>query len=273
MKKLIPILFMMILLVSCSESEQKTAADAPTIQLNKEEKVFQKQLSLADYPDEASEWGEDVTNVKHSFQTDKREMALTFDACGGDFGNDVDEELLEFLIDEQIQATIFVNKRWAKSNEELFKQLANNDLFKIANHGTEHQPLSIDGGDAWGIDATRSKEEVVNEIMDNQEYIYELTGERMTLFRSGTAYYDEVAVSIANDLGHEVVNYDILGDAGATYSKEQVRDALMQADNGSIALLHMNQPSSGTAEGVKLAIPLLRDKGFEFTHIPEQQLQ
>src|SRR5690625_1506072 len=100
--------------------------------------------------------------------------------------------------------------------------------------------------------------------MDNHKRVKELTGREMTFFRSGTAFYDEIAVELAEALGYTVVNFDILGDAGATYSSDEVKRALLQAEPGSIALLHMNQPTSGTAAGVKEAVSVLREEGFEF---------
>lgn len=84
---------------------------------------------------------------------------------------------------------------------------------------------------------------------------YELTGRAPRWFRSGTAYVDEVAVGIVRALGLEVVNYDVLGDAGATFTPAQVEQALLGARPGSIALLHLNHPGSGTAAGVAAAVP------------------
>src|SRR5699024_2444153 len=109
--------------------------------------------------------------------------------------------------------------------------------------------------------------------MSNHETVHERLGKEMTLFRSGTAYYDEVAVQLAEALGYEVVNFDILGDAGATYTSEQVEQALLQAQAGSIALMHLNQPKSGTAEGVKQAIPQLQERGFDFVLLKDKQLE
>lgn len=230
-------------------------------------------INLSQFDRAPIEWGENVTGVKTTFQTGKREIALTFDACGGDYGSGYDEELITFLKAENIPATLFVNERWIHTNEKLFLQLAANPLFQIENHGTEHAPLSVNSGEAWGIKATDSVQAAYDEIMTNHETVHTLTGEHMTLFRSGTAYYDEVAVDLAEALGYTVVNFDILGDAGATYSAAQVKQALLQAKQGSIALLHMNQPTSGTSDGVKQAIPLLREQGFEFVLLKDKVLQ
>ncbi|GAE36437.1 hypothetical protein [Halalkalibacter akibai] len=110
-------------------------------------------------------------------------------------------------------------------------------------------------------------------MLGNQETIKRLTGQAPTMFRSGTAFYDEIAVEIVNELGLEVVNFNVLGDAGATFSVEQVHRALLGAKSGSIVLLHMNQPSSGTAEGVKKAVYDLREMGFSFVLLEDYELE
>ncbi|WNF38587.1 polysaccharide deacetylase family protein [Bacillaceae bacterium IKA-2] len=218
---------------------------------------------------EPRQWGENVTNVIRNFNTDKKVVALTFDACGGEFGSGYDEKLINFLITEKIPATLFVNSRWIDTNLETFLYLASLKQFQIENHGTEHRPLSIKGGTAWGIKGTTSVDEVIAEVVTNYEKIKNLTGHESRYFRSGTAFYDEVAVQIVEDLGMKVVNYDILGDAGATFTANQVKEALLKAQPGSIALLHMNQPSKGTAAGVQMAIPLLKELGFSFITLDE----
>lgn len=230
-------------------------------------------LNVLEFNREPVEWGEEVTGVKTRIQTEDKEIALTFDACYSPHDYSVDHELINFLITEEIPATLFINEQWIKINKEIFLNLADNPLFQIENHGTNHYPLSVDGGEAWGIPATTSPQEVFEEIMGNHNIVKRLTGQEMTLFRSGTAFYDEVAVEIANALNYEVVNFDILGDAGATYLSEQVKNALLQAQAGSIALMHMNHPESGTASGIKKAIPILLERGYTFVLLEGKQLE
>lgn len=218
-------------------------------------------------------FSENVLGVKTMLHTDEKVIALTLDACGGEYGSGYDETLIDFLIAENIKATIFVNARWIDANMEEFLQLASNPLFTIENHGTEHKPLSIRSNYAWGIQSTTSQEEVVNEIMGNQVKITKLTGYTPRYFRSGTAYYDEASVKIANDLNLEVVNFSINGDAGATFSQERVKQSLLHSTNGSIVILHMNQPNSNTAAGVKEAIPILISQGYEFVHLSDYELK
>lgn len=215
------------------------------------------------------EWGERVAGVKTYINTREKIIALTFDACGGPHGIGYDEKLMDFLQQEQIPATLFINGRWIDANETIFRNLAENPLFEIENHGTLHKPLSISGNDAYGIEGTGSVAEAINEVLLNQNKIAELTGRKPIFFRSGTAFYDEVTVKIVEELGGKAVNYNVLGDAGATYSREQVKNALLQATPGSIVLLHMNQPESETAEGVIMAVPQLKKAGYRFVKLEE----
>ncbi|WP_188207810.1 polysaccharide deacetylase family protein [Alkalibacillus aidingensis] len=231
------------------------------------------EINPTHYPATSQEWGEFVTGVKTQLDTDEQVIALTFDACGGPYGREVDDQLVDYLIEHDIAATFFINKDWIEHNESLFLELTDNPLFQIENHGTEHLPLSIEGQSAWGIEGTQSRNEVIKEVVTNHQYIDQLTGQEPTLFRSGTAHYDEVAVQMVQDMGLEAVNYDVLGDAGGTFSKDQVVHSLLQAKPGSIALLHMNQPTSDTAEGVIEAIPELLDDGFEFVQLQDYELR
>lgn len=216
-----------------------------------------------------TQWGEQVTGVIQKLPTNEKIVALTFDACGGQWGSGYDEELIQYLLEEHIPATLFINSRWIDANLETFLFLASQPIFQIENHGTEHRPLSVSGKTAWGIKGTTSVEEVMIEVTSNFEKIKALTGHSSRFFRAGTAFYDEISVQIVEQLGMKVVNFDILGDAGATYTAEQVRNALLKAQPGSIALLHMNQPTKGTAEGVKMAVPLLKEKGYTFVTLNE----
>ncbi|WP_230500484.1 polysaccharide deacetylase family protein [Sutcliffiella rhizosphaerae] len=219
-----------------------------------------------------SQFSEYVPGVKTRLDTDDKVVALTLDACGGENGSGYDKELIDFLIENNIKADLFINARWIHKNENIFLELAKNPLFTIQNHGTEHKPLSVTPNSAWGIESTSSQEEIVQEIMDNQFLIYELTGELPRYFRSGTAFYDEVSVNIANDLGVEIVNFDVIGDGGATFTKEQVVTSMNTAEAGSIIILHMNQPKSDTAEGVMEAVLKLKDEGYRFVHLSEYDL-
>lgn len=218
-------------------------------------------------------WGENIPGVRTRLDTDQKVIALTLDACGSAKGKGVDSRLMEFLIREQIPATLFINGRWIDANPELFRHLAANPLFEIANHGIRHKPASVSGRSIYGIAGTQNAAEVVDEIELNARKIEAISGVRPKLYRSGTAYYDEIAVQISQVLGHEVAGYSLLGDAGATWSAAQVKAALLKATPGDIALLHMNHPEAGTGAGIMAAVPELKKRGFRFVRMSDFPLK
>jgi len=219
------------------------------------------------------EWSEHATGVKTRLDTSDKVIALTFDACGGAGKNGYDEKLIQYLEKEKIPATLFIGGQWIENNAEAFKQLAQNPLFEIENHGYKHIPCSMSGKSAYGIAGENNPGEVVDEIEPNAQRIKNLTGRQPLFYRAGTAFTDEICPQIARELGYQAVSFNVLGDAGATYSADQIKKALMEARPGSIALLHMNHPEKDTAEGIMKAVPALQKMGLKFVKLEDYSLQ
>ena len=219
------------------------------------------------------EWGERLEGICSRFETEEKLLALTLDACGGNTpespGFGYDGEIIELLRKLQVPATLFINGRWAKKHPELTKELGADPLFEIGNHGLRHRPASCSGRSAYGIPGTASLEELLEEIEANGLLLEHMTGEKPGFYRSGTAYYDEVAVQAAVCLGYAVGGYSVLGDAGATFSAAQVEKALLQSRKGDIILCHFNHPEGETAEGLAEALPKLLKRGFRFIRLSE----
>jgi len=215
------------------------------------------------------EWGEAVKGVKTRLNTDQKVLALTFDACGGPKGSNYDEKLIRYLENENIPATLFVSGKWIDVNSDILLALSRNPLFEIENHGLNHKPCSTNGRSAFGIKGTRNIRETFDEIELNGLKLLNFISRKPKYYRPGTAYSDEICVEIANASGYEVVNFSVRGDAGATYSKKQVKEALLSSAPASIVLMHMNHPEGQTAAGVMGAIPELRKRGFRFVKLTE----
>lgn len=239
----------------------------------KEYESFRKNIAKTFENQTPKEWGENVSGVKTKLDTNEKVIALTMDACGSPLGMAYDEKLIDFLKQEKVPATLFINARWIDKNLNTFKTLASNPLFEIANHGLEHKPASVNGKSIYNLNGTKDVEELVDEIELNARKIEQITHKRPKYFRSGTAYYDEVAVKVSNTLHHEVIGFSILGDAGATYTKEKVENAFLKAKNGEIVIIHMNHPQSQTADGTIKAIKELKQKGFRFIRLSDYKLK
>ena len=256
-----------LLVISIATGTAGFAGSLPTVESLKQQNTARYAGAVP------ARWGENIPGVRTRLDTGEKVIALTLDACGSASGKGVDSRLMEFLIRQQIPATLFINGRWIDANPELFRQLAANPLFEIANHGIRHKPASVSGRSIYGIAGTQNVAEVVEEIELNARKIEAISGVRPKLYRSGTAYYDEIAVQISQGLGHEVAGFSLLGDAGATWSAAQVKAALLKVVPGDIALLHMNHPEAGTGEGIMAAVPELQRRGFRFVRMSEYPLK
>jgi peptidoglycan/xylan/chitin deacetylase (PgdA/CDA1 family) len=215
-------------------------------------------------------WGFGGPGVIQGLHTSRRVIALTFDACGGPGGSGYDQALIAFLRRREVPATLFLNSRWIDANPAVFRRLASEPLFEIANHGTRHLPLSVTGRSAYGIQGTQNAGEVYNEVDQNQAKLTQLLGVPPRLFRPGTAYTDGVAAQIVTAMADHLVTFSINGDAGATFTPWRVRSTITAAPRGSIVLCHMNHPGSGTAQGIAAAVPRLIATGYRFVRLSDE---
>ncbi|MEQ4565786.1 polysaccharide deacetylase family protein [Paenarthrobacter sp. CAP02] len=246
--------------IAARSREQAAAALAPA--------VPDKQQILAEFAERRpKEWGLHVTGVVNNSQS--RQVALTFDACGGPGGAACDQKLLETLRRLNIPATLFLNSRWIRANQGLSAELAADPLFELANHGTAHLPLSVNGKSAYGIAGTATASAAYDELMGNQDVVHELTGTRPRFFRPGTAYYDDVAAAMTHRVGLVPVNFSVNGDGGATYPAATVAAEVGRVAAGDIVISHFNRPAGGTAEGYALVLPRLLDRGIGFGRLSD----
>lgn len=196
-------------------------------------------------------------------------LALTLDACGGKKGASYDAALIAFLREHDIPATIFVTSLWMRANPEALADLAGDPLFEIAGHGARHRPCSVNGKSIYGVKGTASFDELLAEVEGNARDIEKATGRRPRWFRSGTAYYDDIAVQVIHRLGLGIAGYSIAGDEGATLPPAKVAAKTLAARHGDILLLHMNKPRGGTRQGLELALPVLLERGARFVRLSD----
>jgi len=213
-------------------------------------------------------WGLEAPGVLKKLPGDSTGAALTVDFCGGPGGNAVDMLLLNALRDNGIPATLFLNSRWISANPLKSRELANDPLFELANHGSTHSPLSVNGRSAYGLPGTNSPEEIYDEIMLNNAVLEDLTGQSQLFFRPGTAYLDDVAAQIVHTLGLTPVGFSINGDGGATFTDSVVSREISVVAPGDIVIIHGNHPEGGTAKGLIKALTTSQTLSSKFIHFP-----
>lgn len=208
-------------------------------------------------------FAEFIDGVVKKIHTDKKIIALTLDACSGKY----DSEMIQFLEENQVPATLFVTGKWIDNNVENFKILVKSENFEIENHGLNHKPLTVMGQKIYGIQGSTNIYDAFDEINKNAEKIQSYTGERPIFYRSGTAYYDNIGIEIAKKLDHTIMGFDVVSSDAKnpkSSAKRLAKNIISSVDNGSVVIIHMNHPEWNGAEALKIAIPKLRSQGYEF---------
>lgn len=207
--------------------------------------------------------------VKKKILTKEKIVAITLDACGGKHGSGYDRDLIEYLQREKIPATLFLCGKWIDANMEKTKELVVDSLFEIENHGLKHKPCSVRGLRAYRRRGTLNAGEVVDEVELNARKIQSITGRRSIFYRSGTAFYDDVAVKIIYDLGQIPVNFSVVsGDAVKSFSSKRIERRISRgAKRVSIIIGHMNHPGSRLYPALKRSITYLKKRGYRFVKL------
>ncbi len=214
-----------------------------------------------------SYWGEDVKGIIYRFETNGMQVALTLDACGSE-GDGYDNRIIDFVVENNIPAMIFVTPKWIKKNRDRFAVLTNNDLFSIQNHGWRHVPASVNAKKVYGMHGTFGVWDLKREIKRAEKFIYKIVRHKPTFYRSGAAYYDEKSVDFIRRIGYQIMGFDVLGDAGTTYTAKQAESSIIKrTHSGSIIIAHMNHPERESGEGVVAGLTHLLKNGYQFIRL------
>ncbi len=192
----------------------------------------------------------------------ERAVALTLDACGGEF----DAALIDLLVEHRVPATIFATRLWLARNAAAARKLAAHpDLFAIENHGENHRaPVLGDGRSVYGVPGVADAAALRREVEGGANAVVAAGFPKPAWYRGATARYDPEAVAAIGALGYRIAGFSVNGDAGATLSRSAIVARLSQAVPGDVILMHVNKPAGEGAEGLREALPGLLGQGFIF---------
>jgi peptidoglycan/xylan/chitin deacetylase (PgdA/CDA1 family) len=197
-------------------------------------------------------------------------VALTLDACGGDFDRDV----VQFLIERRIPATIFATQRWLVRNPDGVRLLLDHrDLFEIEDHGANHVPALIGiGRKAYGLAAEPDVAHLRSEIETGADAVANATGTRPHWYRGAAALYDDQSLHAIAALGYRVAGFSLNADAGATLSRREVSARVRAARDGDVILAHVNKPRTAVGEGLIDGLTALCERGYRFVRLGDTTL-
>lgn len=201
----------------------------------------------------------------------ERRLALTLDACSGEF----DAVLVDYLIRERIPATLFVTRRWIRRNPQAVAVLkAQPELFQIENHGAQHVPAVIGPGrEVYGLPGVPDLDHLRAEVRGGAHAIEAAFGVAPRWYRGATAVYDPEALAEIERMGYRVAGFSVNADAGATLPRAAIAQRLQRVRGGDVLIAHMNKPRSDTAAALMQGLAELRHRGYVFVRLDQAELQ
>jgi peptidoglycan/xylan/chitin deacetylase (PgdA/CDA1 family) len=198
-------------------------------------------------------------------------IALTLDACSGKY----DDDLINFLIQNRIPATIFATKKWLDQNPLGLSVIkAHLDLFDVEDHGEKHIPAVIGvGRKVYGIPGEPDVIHLRREVVEGARAIEEATGIAPHWYRGATAEYDAQAIKEIDTLGYKIAGFSVNADSGATLKKIAIERRLEHVKAGDVIIAHMNKPASDSAEGLSVGLAHLLKMGFFFVRLDQVDLK
>lgn len=188
-------------------------------------------------------------------ETDKKQVALSFDAA---WGNEDLRRILKVLEENDVKATFFMTGGWVESYPEDVKAIyeAGHDL---GNHSENHKQMS-----------TISKEECKQELQKPHDKVKDLTGVEMKLFRPPYGDYNDTLIKTAEEMGYYCIQWDVDSLDWKDYGVEAIIQTVCEhkhLGNGSIILMHNG--AKYTADALDTVIKSLKSEGYELVPISE----
>ena len=166
--------------------------------------------------------------------------------------------VLKILEEYDIKATFFVIGQKVADYPETMELLASSAC-EIGNHTFSHRDLS-----------GKSEEEIKSEILECSRLLSEY-GIETSLLRPPRGKYDEALIKIGEELSYDIILWNIdTRDWAHTSAAEIAKNILGSVRGGDIILMHDFIGHSGhTCEALRLIIPELLERGFEFVTVGE----
>lgn len=190
-----------------------------------------------------------------SVETDKKEVALTFDAT---WGNKDMQKILDILREHNVQSTFFLTGDWVEKYPADVKAIWK-EGHDLGNHSERHKNMT-----------QFSENEKTKELLKVHEKVKALTGVEMQLFRPPYGAYDNEVILNAKENGYYTINWDVDSQDWKDYGKERMIDTVLEhpsLKNGSIILLHSG--AKYTAEALEPLISGLEEKGYRIVPVSQ----
>lgn len=184
-------------------------------------------------------------------ETDKKQVALSFDAA---WGNEQTDDLLKILDKYKVKATFFLVGDWVDKYPESVKEIASKG-HDIGNHSDTHPHMT-----------QMSTSDMTGQIQSCNEKIKKITGKTPTLFRAPYGDYNNDVVKSVNGCNMYCVQWDVDSLDWKDPTPEQItQNVVSKLKDGSIILMHNG--AKNTPEALPMVIEGIKEKGYEIMPI------
>jgi peptidoglycan/xylan/chitin deacetylase (PgdA/CDA1 family) len=197
----------------------------------------------------------DSRQISSLFVMDKS-VFLTFDMCPT---NELDVEVIEYLIENRIPATFFVNVRWFLQNKSQWDlSFLKNPLFTIGAHGYDHiDPLK------------QSDEEAIHDIELCLEFWSDFDI-KIKWYRVPHGHPSEAVLNYFEKNGLKCASWEgPVFDKQSKYTQYHPNDAAKiyiknSLKPGDILIMHANGEGLNTIDILKMTVDECKTRGFGF---------
>ena len=188
-------------------------------------------------------------------KTDKKQVALSFDAA---WGNEDTKVLMDILAKHNVKVTFFMTGEWVEKFPEDVKYIAEQG-HDLGNHSMTHPQMS-----------KLSETKIREEIQAVHDKVKELTGIEMDLFRPPFGDYDNEVITTLADMGYYTIQWDVDSLDWKDYGADSIIKTVCKhkhLKNGSIILMHNG--AKYTPKALESVIIGLLDQGYELVPISQ----
>lgn len=189
----------------------------------------------------------------YGVQTDKKEIAISFDAA---WGNEDTQTLIDILGKYKIKATFFLVGSWADKYPQSVKALANAG-HSIQNHSNTHPYLT-------GLSA----EEIKKEIQLCNDKVTKLTGTAPMLIRPPYGDYNANVITTIESMNMYPIQWSVDSLDWEGISADEIYENVVgKIKSGDIVLFH--NAAEHTPEALPKIIEKLQSEGYKFVLIKD----
>ncbi len=209
---------------------------------------------------------------------DAKVLALTFDLCErASNRTGYRTEIVNCLREKGVAATFFAGGKWMRSHPKQTMQLMADPLFELGNHSWTHANLALTDGTETRDQVlwTQAQYELLREELARRAQARGLEAEMaavpmsMSVFRLPYGRNAPETLQRLAAMGLPVVQWDVLGEAGAGSARNMALRAAGEVRSGSIVLMHANAVPRHTHDIVPLFVDELLHRGWRFVTVSD----